>query len=274
MKTDASIKTMIELGTFLGLVEDIPNADYHAAPGLSSSGLSRIDKSPAHFQEYKKSGIETTAEMNMGSAIHALVLEGGKGVLKAPGSTRSTNLYKDFAKENPGSVLLLEDEYERASRATESVLKHPMAKALLSKGKAEQSAFWIDPETKVLCKCRPDFLRDDGVTIDLKTTKDGSASEFQYNIGKRKYHWQSAWYLDGLSHVLGKKLTDFVHIVVETNAPFAVSVYALDDMALNKAREDIRRILSIYAECLHTGTWSGYPADIQNMSLSAWELQS
>lgn len=274
MKTNANVMTEIALGSFLGMADGVPNQEYHASPYLSSSGLSRIHQSPSHFQEYKASGIETTSAMNLGSAIHAMTLEGGAGVLLAPGSTRSTNLYKDFAKANQGAILLLEDEHERASRATESVLKHPMAKLLLSKGKAEQSAFWIDPETKVLCKCRPDFLRDDGVVIDLKTTQDGSSSEFQYNIGKRKYHWQSAWYLDGLSHVLGKKLTDFVHLVVETNAPYAVSVYALDDAALEKAREDIRGILKTYAECLHTGEWPGYSSAIQNMSLRSWEFQS
>jgi len=272
MKTNISIETRILEGFYTGLASDIPNIGYHSSPGLSSSGLAKLAQSPAHYQAYKSNPIEPTSAMQLGTAIHALVLEGGRGILKAPGSTRSTNLYKDFAKANPGSVLLLEDEYERASRASDAVMKHPVAQALLKNGKAEQSAFWADPETQVLCKCRPDYLRDDGIVIDLKSTMDASEAEFQRAITARKYHWQSAWYLDGLSLVLGKKLTEFVHVVVETQAPFGVAIYALDDGALDKAREDIKKILQIYAECLHTGNWPAYVAEIKNLSLRHWEF--
>jgi hypothetical protein len=272
MKTNASVLTQIEAGDFTGFVEDISNADYHALPGLSSSGLSRLAQSPAHYRNYKQNPPETSSAMMLGTAIHALVLENGKGILKAPGSTRSTNLYKDFAKANPGATLLLEDEYDRASRAADAVLSHQTARALLTKGQPERSAFWVDPETKVLCKCRPDYLRDNGIVIDLKSTSDASASEFQYNIGKRKYHWQTAWYLNGLSLVLGRQLTEFVHLVVETQAPFGVAIYALDDAAIAKASEEVRAILQVYASSLHTGEWPGYPTEIQNLSLRAWEL--
>lgn len=274
MKTSAEIRTLIETGAYTGVVSDMPNAAYHASPHLSSSGLARLAQSAAHFREYKLNPPEPTGPMMLGTAIHSLVLEGGKGVLRAPGSTRSTNLYKDFAKAHPGQVLLLEDEYERASRAAEAVTKHPTARALFNKGKPEQSAFWIDAETKVPCKCRPDYLRDDGIVIDLKSSQDASREEFQRAITQRKYHLQSAWYLDGLSLVLGKKLTDFVHVVVETSAPFGVAIYALDDVALNRAREDIRKLLGKYAEAMHTDEWAGYPTEIQNLSLRAWELTS
>lgn len=272
MKTNAEIKTKIDTGIYTGMVVDLPNAAYHATPYLSSSGLSRLAQSAAHFREYKMNPPEPTGAMQLGTAIHAIVLEGGKGVRRAPGSTRSTNLYKDFAKANPGYVLLLEDEYERACRASEAVLKHPTARALFNKGRPEQSAFWIDDETKVPCKCRPDYLRDDGIVIDLKSSADASREEFQRAITQRKYHLQSAWYLDGLSLVLGKKLTDFVHVVVETTAPFGVAIYALDDVALNRARKDIRELLQKYAEAMHTDVWASYPTDIQNLSLRAWEL--
>jgi hypothetical protein len=272
VKTDANLMTLIETGAARGLHADIPNSAYHAAPGLSSSGLSRLGQSAAHFRQYKLTPPEQTGPMMLGSAIHAMTLEGGVGVLKAPGSTRGTNLYKTFAEANPGQLLLLEEEYERASRAAEAVLKHPTAKLLLSQGKAEQSAFWVDPETQVLCKCRPDYLREDGVVIDLKSAQDASTAEFQRAITQRRYHLQSAWYLDGLSLVLGKKLSDFVHIVVESSAPYGVSIFALDDMALDRARRDIRGLLMKYAEAMHTDQWPGYPTHIQNLSLRAWEL--
>ena len=83
-----------------GIYDGIENAVYHATEGLSSSGLSRLAQSPAHYQAYKANPPEQTAAMRMGSAVHAAVLENGLNVgmvLKAPPGTRATKAYKEFA---------------------------------------------------------------------------------------------------------------------------------------------------------------------------------
>jgi hypothetical protein len=263
------------LRTQKGIFGGITNADYHRSPELSSTGLQYLAQSPAHYLEYRRNPPSPTAAMNLGTAIHAAVLESGLDaglIVRAPGSTRATNLYKDFAKENAGKLLLLTDEYDRVTEVANAIQKHPIARTLLTKGKAEQSAYWQDPETGIWCKCRPDFLREDGVVIDLKSTSDASLPAFQRAITDRKYHWQSAWYLDGLSQILGMKLDQFVHLVVETEAPYGIAIYVLDDASLDRAREDIRRILGQYAECLHTGEWPSYPVDVQSISLRHWEF--
>lgn len=129
------------------LLVQMSNADYHASPGMSSSGLKYLARSPAHYKAYKETGIAQTANMRLGSAIHAMALENGSGVLQAPGSTRNTNLYKEFEKAHPGQILLLEDEMDDARRAADSVLAHPAARRLLTSGAPELSGFWNDPNT-------------------------------------------------------------------------------------------------------------------------------
>lgn len=250
------------------------NADYHASPGMSSSGLKHLARSPAHYKAYKENGIAQTANMRLGSAIHAMALESGSGVLQAPGSTRNTNLYKEFEKAHPGQILLLEDEMEAARRSADAVLKHPTARRLLTSGLPELSGFWNDPNTGVKCRFRPDYLREDGVIVDLKSTSDASAQAFQSAMSSFKYHWQTAWYLRGLSAISGRKELEFVHIVVETSAPFGVNVFAIDAPSLYKANEDIEKLLSIYAEAEHTGQWDSYPIGIQSLSIRPWEFQS
>lgn len=252
----------------------MPNAEYHAMPGLSSSGLSHLARSPAHYQSYKKEGVAETAAMRLGSAIHALVLEKGIGLVLAPSSSRNTKEYKEFAKEHAGKILLLEDEMENAKRAAEAVYKHETAHRLLTGGEPELSAFWKDPNTGVDCRCRPDYFRNDGLVIDLKSTADASSSEFQRSMSVRKYHWQTAWYLRGLEIVTGRKDLNFVHVVVETSEPYGVNVFAIDEPSLNRAREDIERLLAVYSDCMHTGDWPSYPIGIQNLSLRPWEFQS
>lgn len=254
------------------LIETMTNGDYHAIDALSSTGLKYLAQSPAHFLEYKKTPPTQTSAMLIGSAVHAAFLENqlDKLVVKAPGSTRSTNLYKDFIKANPGAICLLEDEYADVAKITEALASHSLVSELVKDGKPEVSAFWTDPETGIECKCRPDYLRNDGVVIDLKTTQDASAEEFQRAIGSYKYHWQTAWYLDGMSLILEKPLENFIHIAVEKTAPFGIGVYVLDNESIDKARQDIKFLKERYAECLHTGVYPTYKAEIQNLSIPLW----
>ena len=259
-----------------GIFGNIPNADYHAKDGLSSSGLSRLAQSPAHYLAYKQNPPEQTKAMRIGSGVHAAVLEDGFNtglIIRGPGGTRANGAFKEFAKQHPDKIVLTEDDYQEVEHIAEKVLRHDLANELLRGGKAEQSAFWVDEATGVLCKCRPDYLRNDGLVIDLKTSSDASPEAFQRSIMSYKYHWQSAWYLDGLSKLLGKRLENFVHLVVETEAPYGVAVYVLDNGSLDKARDDIATLIKRYADCLHTGEWPGYDTRIQNISLPHWAFQ-
>lgn len=260
----------------VGIFEGISNEAYHAGAGLSSSGLKYLAKSPAHYRAYKENPPEPSAEMRMGTAAHGAILEGyleNGMILKAPGSTRNTNLYKDFVKANPGRIHLMEDEFEAVHRMRDAVLSHPVARSLLSGGKAEQSAFWRDPETDTLCKCRPDYLRPDGLVVDLKTSLSAARKDFQRSMLDFKYHWQTAWYLNGLSLLTGKALENFVHIVVERVPPYGVGIFVLDNASIEKARSDIRQLLSRYADCVHSDEWPTYPAEIQNIELPHWVFE-
>jgi exodeoxyribonuclease VIII len=259
------------------VVPNMTNADYHADPALSSSGLKELAKSPAHYLEYRSNPSIPTASMVLGSAFHSALLEEGlhRGdVLLAPGNTRSTKIYKEFADQHLGKIILLEDEFRRVEGMVSAVDRHSVASALLKDGVAESSIFWTDPETGVQCKCRPDFLRNDGRIIDVKTTRDASVDAFQRSIMQFKYHWQSAWYLEGVSLARDEKVQDFIHLVVESEAPYGIGIYVLDDGSLDKAMDDIRRLRSKFANCLHTGEWESYPPQIQNISIPQWAFNT
>ncbi len=261
--------------TNLASLVEMSSTDYHAHPALSSSGLRHLAKSPAHYHAYRLDPPEQTKEMMIGSAVHAGFLEGGLEngmVMKAPGSTRATNLFKDFAKAHPNAILLLEDEFTQVAEMIAALRAHPTVSKLVRGGKAEQSAFWTDPETKISCKCRPDYLTDAGLVIDLKTTQDASVEGFQRSIADYKYHWQSAWYLDGLSLALGRTLENFVHIAIEKKAPYGIGIYVLDDGSLDKARQDIAKLRARYAECLHLDEWPGLDSEIKNISIPSYEF--
>jgi hypothetical protein len=180
------------------------------------------------------------------------------------------NIIAEFELANQGKIILEAEEYDRLDGMLSSLINNKTALHLLTKGKAEQSIFWTDKATGVNCKCRPDYLRDDGIIVDLKTTEDASKRGFERAIANYSYHIQSAFYLEGVSQILNEPLSDFVHLVVEKKPPYAVGIYTLDDEAIGVAREEIKRLLALYAECKAKDEWPAYTQDIQNVSLPVY----
>ena len=147
----------------------------------------------------------------------------------------------------------------------------PAKKLLEATGKAEQSYFWEDKETGLGCKCRPDYLLEDGGTIvDLKTTTDASYRGFLKSISNFRYHVQSGWYMNGLEQATGTRPERFIFIAVEKTAPYGIGVYEADlYMTVNgydQARIDLQKI----AKWKEEENYPNYCTEIQQISLPSW----
>lgn len=189
------------------------------------------------------------------------------------------------AATNDGKQIITADEHAQLEGMRDAVMAHPAAHQLLTgcAGAAELSAYWKDPETGALCRCRPDFWRTDGVLVDLKTTDDASPDGFAMSVQKFRYHVQASFYLDGCRQAIehgGEDLpikpgapTAFVFIAVEKKPPHAVAVYALDFDSLEIGREEYQRDLQTYAECTAADSWPAYGDQIQRLGLPEWRLR-
>lgn len=265
-----------------GVYSGISNADYHGGPGLSVSVLKAMQRSPLHcWAEYldpDRPPREETKALQLGTAIHAAVLEPDVFAARyvvAPQVDRRTKdgktRWEEFVSSQPAdAVVLSADDFDTVQAVAGQVRQNPMAQVLLSSGEAEQSVYWEDAETGVLCRCRPDWLSR-SVCVDVKSTDDASPSAFQRSIMKFGYHIQAAWYLDGLRAV-GEKRGAFVFMAVEKSRPHAVGLYYADDDMLAVGRKEYRRLLAQYAECKRTGVWPGYGSTIEPISLPLWML--
>lgn len=152
-------------------VYDMPADDYHAHPALSSSGARKLlaPSCPAIFDYERQHGEERKQEFDLGTAAHTLLLGFGPEphVIDADSyRTKAAQQERDEAYAR-GDVPLLPKEFDAVQAMVTAVRQHPRASELLSAGKAEQSLFWTDPTTGVLCRARPDWLRADAV-VDYK----------------------------------------------------------------------------------------------------------
>lgn len=260
------------------------NEDYHRGQGkdaLSKSSLVAFDKSPAHLLEQRENPKDSTPAMIFGSNFHCAALENEifkRGYIAEPKfpdrrKKEGKIAYADFQIKvaEEGLTVMSQSDMDLINWMVDSLYESEVAISLLSDGIAEQSFFWNHPKWGFKCKVRPDYLNDKHrITIDLKSAADGSPEAFGKATANLKYHWQGSWYLDGVNAISPEKYTEFVFIVVEKTPPYAVQNYILkrDDVYL--AEEQIKPLLSRYAECLASDEWPGPSDKIRTLELPGW----
>lgn len=262
----------------LGLVQGVSNEDYHAAPGVSKSGLDRLARSPAHYLAYLREDRRETPALRLGRLIHSAILEPDSLALAiAPDCDKRTKAGKEawagFERQAAGCQIVTADEAEQVRRMRDAVYTHPAARRLLfAPGVAEASGWWFDQTSGELCRCRPDYWREDGILVDLKTTED-AGSAFAKSCANYRYHVQAAFYSDGVEAVTGESPAGFVFVCVEKAPPYAVAVYSLAPMDVELGRAIYQRNLMTLAECKISHQWPAYPETIQVLSLPGWATQ-
>lgn len=182
-------------------------------------------------------------------------------------------------EKNQGRVVLSEDDFYRLIDMRDAVMAHPAASYLMNlPGKAEQSVYWNDPKTGVLCRCRPDYWTQSNIVVDLKTCVDASPEGFAKSIYNWRYHVQDVMYRDGIKIATGNE-PQFVFLAVEKGACVVngvskgVAVYQLDLLSREAGALLYRANLGTYAQCSESGKWPGYHNFVQEIAIPAWGLR-
>lgn len=285
-----------------GIIHGLDIDAYHSGPGISKTGLDRINRSPAYFYamslDPNRPPEKGRAGQLEGTLAHCAVLEPAEFAnryavpppdaprkpteaqwnAKKPGadSIAAMDWWRDWTANNGGKQVITAAQYDVAMRQAESIRKLPDIAEALAAGDAESSAFWIDPETGALCRCRPDWAHPVGesgsILIDIKTYSDASREEFARQIARKRYHVQDRFYSDGYSIAAKRDVLAFIFVAVETEWPYAASAVMLNEQSRYQGAADYRRNLDTYAACLKSNQWPGYSSGIEIASLPAWAL--
>lgn len=266
-----------------GIIHDLDINAYHSSPGISKTGLDRINRSPAFFYDVTLNP-DRPPEKERGGQLegqlaHCAILEPDefeKRYAVGPDVIRSNKKWKEFEDSLPAGVIgIKQEQYDTAMRQAESVRKLPDIAEALASGRPEVSGFWIDPETGVLCRCRPDWVHefDSGcVVIDVKTYSDASPEEFAKQAARKRYDVQDAFYSDGFQIASGKEVMAFIFLAVESDYPYQSSAVMLDDISKGSGRGKYRENLNTYAKCIKSGEWPGFGEEIHHITLPKWAL--
>ena len=255
-----------------GIYGDISNWQYHNDPechGLSKGGLDRLESSPAHFKAQVVSKNPPSPEMVFGSAFHTYVLqpENVSKEIKVQKTVKKAD--RDELALSQGVSLLTPDQEDAILCMLESVNASQTASGLINHPDSvkERSVFWDEATHGFQCKCRPDIMIPSlGILADLKTTRDANPDKFLRDaLYNYNYFVQAAWYLTGINAVQEKYYQTFLYICVEKSPPYAVAVYRATQIRIDDARNKIRPLLALYADCLKNDNFPGYPDEIMDL---------
>lgn len=272
---DPVIVEDIEPGIYYG----ISNENYHAGPGVSKSQLDDIADTPALYLWRKNAPVDTTKTktLDLGTAFHCRVLEQeefSNRFIVAPEFNRRTNAGKEEEKAflmecaSTGKTVITAEEGRKIELMYQSVMALPLGQWLVeSAGHAESSIYWEDPETGILCRCRPDkIIPEFHWIMDVKTTAD--IQRFKTAYYDYRYHVQDAFYSDGYEAQFGV-LPTFVFLVASTTVEcgrYPVEIFMMGEEAKLAGQQEYHRNLRTLADCLNTDEW---PA-IKTLSLPRW----
>lgn len=265
-------------------IHQLDNEAYHAAPGISNSGLSIIaERTPAHYKASLDTVRVATPAMSAGSRLHSAVLEPElftQLYAVAPKFDLRTNVGKEgkaaWEAENPNRTAISGDEYYQSLAIADILHANSTVRELLKGGHVERSIFANDPETGVLVKCRPDIdtiITGRRVLADLKTTESARPDDFMWSAYRYGYFRQAAFYMDvcnaeSLFNESGEPIIDtFYFIAVEKEPPYAYIIYEAAPRFLQRGRDAYRSALNEYAQCLATDTWPAYDTSTHTLDL-------
>jgi hypothetical protein len=281
-------------GIYSGISMDAYHGDLCAGPSVSSSGLRTIFlQSPAHYwvSSYlnpARTEQKDSAALTLGRAAHHLLL--GEDdfstlfiarpaeIAGKPWQGNRTECKEWIAAQvKAGRTVLVPDQFEQIRGMARALADHPLVRAGILNGEIEKSLVWKDKETGVWLKARPDAIpNESGDYADLKTTSK-VGSELDREVSNRRYDVQAALTGIGAREVIGKEMSSFSFVFVESEPPHSVDVLTLDKADIEAAEKDLRAALRTFAWCHKNSNWfgpSGTQLDARYVHISDWAREN
>lgn len=256
----------------------ISEAEYRTAKGLNKSLLFPFMRSPRHYLHALENPIKPTADMKLGTALHAeLLLDQPKDAYavmrKVDRRKTDDKAYAaQFEAENANKTVIDEEQAEDLKHMRQAVLNHAAASKLLKSCTHREQPLFAQYTSKaheheILLKGMVDGLdADHGNFIEIKSTEDASPQAFSRKVRSLRYDIQQLHYTY-LAAKNGVAVNSFTFIVVENSAPYGVACYTLNADGLRKAYDEWVLALDFFAKCDKRENFDvGYPEEISEIN--------
>lgn len=280
-------KVLVDDGSFKNCwKENVSIDEYHKDRSFVSSSMLKkiLLKSPKtfHFEHFQGKEKEASDAMKMGKLAHLAILEGDeferryvvmpkfeaptlKGEMSEQSKEAKMMRREWIESQSPDSIIVTAEQKYNLVGMVKSIVSHETAKEFLREGLPEISGYYVDPETKIRLRIRPDFMSfERNIISDLKKTKNCHERSFQYDIcsdgGAFEPYWydfQLAMYCEGYFHITGQKIQAASWLAIEDVEPWEIAVHpmtgSVQALGLVKYRTALRKLRA----CIDKGEWPG-----------------
>lgn len=294
--TLSEINKILEAGGACA-VDGMPNETYHAHKSASSSFLRAMHqtcpKKARHGSVFdpieENKAHERKTAFDVGSAAHDYLLQREefwkfnvvapetyfciKDKVEKPFNDKRGNKWKKLSEEHADKAILLHSEFEAVRKMVKTMDEHPFAGAAFTDGVAERSLFWVDNDTGVWCRARPDFLPNDLRNVpDYKTTKEAVTPEnVKKKISNLGYNMQHAFYTKGIEAVMGVRPNRFFFVFHEQDAPHCITPAMPTQLSAKRGAQVNKKQLQVLSQCIETNHWPEYANGVISCDLPVWE---
>lgn len=269
---------------------DMPEAAYHRdpapAPSLSSSlAKVMVTETPADARRaHPKLNPDwqpgaPTKDMDLGTAAHRMLLEGGSGVyvVKDHSDWRTKDAKDQKAKARAkGQVAVLDADYhmlvDLAAAGREKLARCGYEFERLP---SEVTFVYQCPQYRSWRRCRVDALLDTGSTLTVFDYKLTATSPHPGKWGRQAadmgYHIQAAFYIDLLENLYPAYAgrIDFVFLVQNRDTGM-MSLNGLAEYDLAVGRRQVAYAIDQWSQCVALDEWPGYPDAICRAPMPEW----
>lgn len=266
------------------------NETYHQDfSRVSKTMLGHFMTSRADFARYyvtqEDSPPQPTKQMNVGTAIHAALLESkpidevcvayDDTCFKSNGHLNPKPA-GEFRELHADKIVMKQHELTVVQNAISSVEAHPLQELLSHPdAKFEQIVTWTDADSGLKCRCMVDFfidLDDRVLAYDLKTTEQIYPAQVARTAKRLRYWLQDSHYSSGLATVFGKP-AEFRFWFLEVNHPHRISPKEYAPQSRETATEAYRRTMGDLARCYETGNWCDeWTERVTQLHLGPWDV--
>lgn len=284
----------------MGMYLDMPFEQYHSVDAVSASGLRHFARSAWHYRN--RVDVKPTRPMLRGTLAHCALLEpdamaGRYAVVPDNAPKRPTRAqweakkpsvesqeamawWRDWQASIGQREIVPAEDFALCREQLRAINAVPELASLLAMGHGEVSIFWVDPDTRVYCKARLDWLQVEGKTarvLELKSTADESPGAFGRTAARMKYELQRAHYLDAVKY--GARMTPcatnpWTWGVVTSAAPVLAVAYDLSDELIDQANDERAELMQRIAWSLENDRWPAYGEGKQVLDYPAYAKRS
>lgn len=258
-------------------------ADPCPEPSLSSSiGKILLEQTPHHaWHKHKRlnpnweSSDSTT--FDRGKAAHSMILGEARDFVIVQADDWRTAAAKSQRADAyaAGKTPILAHQMEGVGKMVAAfrlqLAAHQDARDAFTNGVPDRVLVW--KEGDVWCRARLDWTpnRLTDPYDDLKSTGvSANPDTFSRQLFTMGYDFQAAFYRRGIRAVLGVANPEFRFVVVENEAPYALSVIGLPPAALDMADRKVDEAIKSWNWCLSNNKWPGYPGKTVYAEMPAW----